>query len=237
MNATMTRPVCIPFRWVGTRLDVRAYLAGDEAFFNADDICAALEFFVDEQSDAGNIVKTYPAEAELVDGIQDPSGFPTRFFTAATVRTLAEERLAFAPENGFLDWFDDQFFGRPLEDLADLTPRDVPDVLHGESFSVKEAASILSRDPQLEYGERRLFAALQAPVGWIAREAGIWMPTSAAIVSGHLIRHRVRVPGHKSLYPQVRITPAGLVALQEALGGHANLVVDMPDQLPLLEFL
>jgi hypothetical protein len=238
----MTRPVLIPFRWVGTRLDIRAHLTGDEPLFVADDVCAALELFVDfeHREETFNLkVKIYPADTVLLPGADDPDGQPTRFFTAATVRNLGDERPMYAPDNGFLDWFEETFFTRPIEQLANLDPRDVPDMLRGESYSVRDSARILDRDPVLRnlgLGQTVLFNTLASdPFNWIRREEDHWEPNDEALAAGYLIRHRVRVPARHELYPQVRLTRPGLDRVHEQLGGVAELHITSAELEPLME--
>lgn len=119
---------------------------------------------------------------------------------------------------------------------AELEPRarswDVLASADGD-FSVGEAAKILSRDPAIQLGERRLFATL-AEIGWVfrGRADGRWRPYQSAVEAKRLSElpqsHYHPRTGELVLDPpQVRVTPKGLHELHRRLGGRAPL------QLPL----
>jgi prophage antirepressor-like protein len=94
-------------------------------------------------------------------------------------------------------------------------------------FSVREAAQILDRDPSISTGERRLFTTLKA-IAWIDRTGA---PYQGQVNAGRLVRklttwtHPVEGP---KVACQTRITPKGLRALHERLGGTAQLVLLTP---------
>lgn len=99
-------------------------------------------------------------------------------------------------------------------------------------YSVADAAKILSRDPLITTGERRLFAAL-ADLGWLYRAGdGNWRAYQRQVDAGRL-SELPRTYAHPRTgetavaAPQIRITPRGLHDLHRHLGGRAPL------QLPL----
>lgn len=98
---------------------------------------------------------------------------------------------------------------------------------HGD-WSVREAAQILDRDPTISTGERRLFATLRA-IGWIDRTN---QPYQGQINTGRLVcrlgHYRDERTDELVAYSQVRVTPKGLRALHERLGGTGALVAPNP---------
>lgn len=99
-------------------------------------------------------------------------------------------------------------------------------------YSVADAAKILSRDPLITTGERRLFATL-ADLGWLYRAGdGNWRAYQRQVDAGRL-SELPRTYAHPRTgetavaAPQIRITPKGLHELHRRLGGRAPL------QLPL----
>ena len=97
----------------------------------------------------------------------------------------------------------------------------------GGDFSVREAAQILDRDPSISTGERRLFTTLKA-IAWIDRTG---QPYQGQVDAGRLVR-KLTTWMHPTEGPKVacqtRITPKGLRALHERLGGTAQLVLITP---------
>jgi len=97
-------------------------------------------------------------------------------------------------------------------------------------YSLNQAAKILSRDPGIVIGERKLFEAMQG-LGWIYRDkrygsGGAWSAYQTAIDCGRLV-HRTRSHEHPHTgaivldAPQVRVTVKGLTDLHRHLGGIA----------------
>lgn len=99
-------------------------------------------------------------------------------------------------------------------------------------FSVADAAKILSRDPLITTGERRLFATL-ADLGWLYRAGdGNWRAYQRQVDAGRLSElprtyTHPRTGETAVAAPQIRITPRGLHDLHRHLGGK------QPLQLPL----
>ncbi|HEX5543030.1 MAG TPA: phage antirepressor KilAC domain-containing protein, partial [Micromonospora sp.] len=99
---------------------------------------------------------------------------------------------------------------------------------HGD-YDVTHAAQILSRDPAISTGQRRLFAFL-ADQGWIRRDSatGRWRAYQRAIDARWLSElpqhHYDRETGEMVLDPpQIRVTVKGLHRLHHLLGGTAAL--------------
>lgn len=99
-------------------------------------------------------------------------------------------------------------------------------------YSMNQAAKILSRDPGIVIGERKLFEAIQG-LGWIYRDkrygsGGAWSAYQSAIDCGRLV-HRTRYHEHPHTgatvldAPQVRVTIKGLTDLHRHLGGIAPI--------------
>jgi DNA-damage-inducible protein D len=97
-------------------------------------------------------------------------------------------------------------------------------------WSSADAAKILSRDPSIKTGERRLFATL-AGWGWIYRGGdGAWRAKQAQVDCGRLSEipktHYHPKTGELVLDPpQVRIKPKGLVEIHRKMGGSRPLAV------------
>jgi hypothetical protein len=243
----MVRAQLVPFRWEGHRLDIRAYLGGDATLFVADDVCTALGIHVEAgeyDTWSGITPMLWPLPTEQVDGVlavpTDPSRGLAQFFTVDQVRELAADRPMYEADD-FATWFDQILVdagGDRLERVVEaLTPEEPGrrDLVEGRTFSVRRAAEILDRDPALNFGQKVLFDTLAEYVHWIHREQGIWVPTRETLRAGYLVRHNVRVGARKTLYPQIRITRAGLEYLHQRFGGIAALNLDTAPTLTLLE--
>ena len=109
---------------------------------------------------------------------------------------------------------------------------------HGD-YDVAHAAQILSRDPAISTGQRRLFAYL-AEIGWIRRDptTGRWRAYQRAIDARWLSEipqhHYDRETGELVLDPpQVRVTVKGLHRLHRLLAGTAPLQIE-PAEHPTL---
>lgn len=105
-------------------------------------------------------------------------------------------------------------------------------------YSMSQAAKILSRDPGIEIGERRLFTALET-LRWVYRDKrfgsnGAWAAYQAAIDCGRLV-HRTRSHEHPRTgaivldAPQVRVTVKGLSDLHKHLGGIQPLAASLTE--------
>lgn len=106
-------------------------------------------------------------------------------------------------------------------------------------FSVADSAKILSRDPSIEIGQNRLFAAL-GDLGWTYRQRGdhSWRVYQSAIAAGRLSEipqsHSHPRTGRRVIDPpQIRVTAKGLGELRERLaGGRTEVLVELPRRIP-----
>lgn len=126
--------------------------------------------------------------------------------------------------------------------LADLAPAAASwEVLASGrgDYSVADAAKILSRDPSIEIGQNRLFAAL-ADIGWTYRQRSDngWRVYQSAIAAGRLSEipqsHTHPRTGERIVDPpQIRVTAKGLAELRERLGGgRTEVLVELPRRVP-----
>jgi len=93
-------------------------------------------------------------------------------------------------------------------------------------YSVSDCAKVLSRDPKINTGERRLFAYMDS-IDWLFRRDGRWRAYQAQVDNGRLVekvgKPYVRDGQMVNGEPTVRITPKGLAALHAKLGGTGQL--------------
>ncbi|HEX6968734.1 MAG TPA: phage antirepressor KilAC domain-containing protein [Micromonosporaceae bacterium] len=130
---------------------------------------------------------------------------------------------------------------RVAAELAEAAPkaRSWDTLASGDGdFSVADAAKILSRDPVIAVGERRMFTVL-ADQGWIYRQRGDgrWRVYQSAVERGWLSEmpssHYHPRTGELVLdAPQVRVTVKGLHELHRRLGGLQPLRVHEQIALP-----
>lgn len=232
------RLALVPFRWDGHGLDLRTKVAATGLLVHAQDLCTALEIDVPVESDpkSGALLARYPGLPIALAGYVDDDGMPVAFYTAEQTRTVARDNPSHLTA-GFLMWFDeltDQLDTATVEAIiADVVHRPSP---HADTnYSVARAASILSRDPALDYGQTALFETMRRALGWLDRVDGIWQPRPEPLETGWLFKQHTAVPGRRSLYPQVRVTKAGLLELHKRLGGIATLTLDDTPAPTLLE--
>ncbi|UFU03472.1 phage antirepressor KilAC domain-containing protein [Ruania suaedae] len=96
-------------------------------------------------------------------------------------------------------------------------------------WSMRDAAQILARDPQIQIGQNRL-AKLLRKLRWIDARG---IPYQAHVDSGRLMAKPQTRISHRTgervtCDPQVRITLKGLAWLHQHLGGVAELETDTP---------
>lgn len=103
-------------------------------------------------------------------------------------------------------------------------------------YDVRQAAKLLSRDPNIDIGERRLFKTLDE-LGWIYRDRrhgvkGCWSAYQTALDTKRLV-HRTQSHQHPHTGavvfdpPQVRVTVKGLGDLLRHLGGVQPLPMEV----------
>lgn len=223
----------IPFRWIGHALDIRVLAQDDaEPLFHASDICNALDIPL-EQGEPDWVTELapvlYPLPAATVDGIQDADGRAAALYTVDQVRELANDR-PMVLQHDFLTWLEDiladHLTGESLEQLVDAATPDEPGLSENLHYDVSTAARILSRDPVLSYGQKKLFDAMHEDLGLIERENGIWVPTKDALLAGVLVRRNRYIEAKKTTYPQILITGTGLAHIHARLGGTASIRTD-----------
>lgn len=97
-------------------------------------------------------------------------------------------------------------------------------------YSVSDAAKVLSRDPHIGIGQRRLFQFMHAE-GWIFRGrpgSSGWRARQSQVDSGRLVEKINRAYENSAgemvvPAPTVRVTPKGLAELHRRLGGSGQL--------------
>lgn len=243
MTSTMTRPALVIYRWPGHGTDLRAYIAGERPLFSAEDVCAALQLQLDATRDEfmDRTTFTWPLEAQTVEGLDGADGRPLELFTIDQVRELVDEQPLFGQSVDFAAWFEEQVEqltgDRLLQTLKAVTPAEPGrvDLLAGRTYSVARAAKVLSTDPNIQLGEQGLFLALAESVGWTHRVDDTWTPHAEQLKNGNLVVQPRRIPVRRELYPQIRITPQGIVALHTLLGGTAPFDPEPANQHTLVD--
>lgn len=97
-------------------------------------------------------------------------------------------------------------------------------------WSVSDAAKVLSRDPLISIGERRLYQFMSV-IGWVFKRDGRWKAYQTQIENGRLVEKPARPFWHEGRgelvngEPSVRITPKGLADLHKRLGGSGQLAL------------
>lgn len=98
-------------------------------------------------------------------------------------------------------------------------------------YAIGDAAKVLSRDPNIATGERRLFDFMQS-VHWIYRpRGGRWRAYQDQVDNGRLTEKVGRPFWHEGRGemvvpdPTVRITPKGIAELHKRLGGTGQLAL------------
>jgi DNA-damage-inducible protein D len=97
-------------------------------------------------------------------------------------------------------------------------------------YSVSDAAKVLSRDPAINTGERKLFNFMSG-LGWVFRRDGRWKAYQAQLDTGRLAEKVGRPFWHEGRgelvngEPTVRITPKGLAELHRRMGGTGQLAL------------
>jgi DNA-damage-inducible protein D len=95
-------------------------------------------------------------------------------------------------------------------------------------YRVSDAAKVLSRDPNITTGERRLYQAMSG-LRWVFKRDGRWRAYQAQVELGRLtekvgkpyVRNGEMMAGDAT----VRITPKGLAELHRRLGGSGQLAL------------
>lgn len=99
-------------------------------------------------------------------------------------------------------------------------------------YAVADAAKVLSRDPNIDTGERRLFSFMAAE-GWVFRRGGRWRAYQSQVDCGRLVEKVGKPFWHEGRGemvapdPTIRITPKGVEALHKLLGGGGGGAAQM----------
>lgn len=97
-------------------------------------------------------------------------------------------------------------------------------------YSVSDAAKVLSRDPNIDTGERRLYQFMSG-LGWVFKRDGRWRAYQAQVGVGRLVEKVGRPFWHDGRgetvagEPTVRVTPKGLAELHKRLNGDGQLAL------------
>lgn len=251
MHAMTSAAAVVPYRWLGHGIDVRVSIRRDrDPMFFAVDVLRALEVLDEHELDALEAdpyaTTDMPGEVLHQAGVELADGTPVKLYAIDEVLTVAEDHPNHLTAD-FCSWYHDvvdSIIGGDV--LADATPEEpgAVELAAGGTYTVGAAARILSGDPALSYGRNTLFAAMRRTLGWIDRDAGIWVPSTDALRDGHLVRHNIRLetsrlskPGERISYPQIRVTTAGLKELHRRLGGVGTITLDAPPTPTLVEDL
>lgn len=231
MGDTIVRPAVIPFRWRGKRVDVCVVIEDGETRFIARDIMLALG----QELDA--VMADEPSHAVLADHARCISW--SWDMAVSVLQGLDDDDADKLLEH--LRWCRDQVARWKREALATSTSKPAPVPVEvaaeparlPEYFSVAAAAKILDRDPSIDIGQRSLFDHLHK-TAWIRRDGNHWIPNEDLVYMGYLISV-VRDVKVDHEYPQLCITPQGVLALHQRLGGTASLNLAPRDQLTLIQ--
>ncbi|MFN4000905.1 phage antirepressor KilAC domain-containing protein [Microcella sp.] len=248
MAATMIQtPVIVPLRWLGRGQDVRVTITHNhQVLVYAFDVFRALDVFTDtiERHSAYPLaaIGVLPAGVNFLDHVVDESHSATLFYPLHRIQQIVRHSPADPTlVDELLTWLGDaiaDLIAPPVRRLPERNSSEPQAPAEPSTFSIGRAARILSRDPALTYGQQTLFDAMSR-FGWIARELGIWVPAEQTIAEGWLVRHQVRLGYEKRservLYPQIRITSAGLTELHTRLGGIATLNLEEQPTLTILD--
>jgi Phage antirepressor protein KilAC domain len=237
----MVKATITPYRWTGYGLDLRAFLGGRGPLFFAEDICDALNVTVPAETDPDThrLSHRWPAGTVHHVDVMDDDNQPVPMFGIDEIRRLCQEYREYGLDLMlFIDIILDELTSpRGAEIIALASPLEPGLKELDTTYSVTAAARILSRDPALDYGRDTLFETMRRALDMIERRQGIWVPKETALRAGHLVRHnRIVTRGRiKEAYPQIRITRTGLELLHHRLGGVAQLTLDGPEDLALVE--
>lgn len=249
MHAMTSAAAVVPYRWLGHGIDVRVSIRRDrDPMFFAVDVLRALEILDEHELDAIEAdpygAFNMPGDVTLDSTVLLAAGVPALLYAIDDVLTVAEDHPSHLTAD-FCNWYHDvvdSIIGGDV--LADATPEEpgAVELAAGGTYTVGAAARILSGDPALSYGRNTLFAAMRRTLGWIDRDAGIWVPSPDALRDGHLVRHNIRLetsrlakPGERISYPQIRVTTGGLKELHRRLGGVGSITLDAPPAPTLIE--
>jgi len=226
------RPAIVPLRWDSHGVDICAVLDNTGVSFVARDILEALGHSVDNLH--GSPAHPWAPEAAAATLRDHAAG--ARWNRQQIHDVVGHSRDPLTAE--FLTWLAAQINEINIIGVDTLTritldgstprsPKPVPaadavEEAPAEHYSVLAAAKILDRDPAISIGRDSLFELLHR-WGWTEKHADMWKPSRDMVLIGYLVVVDNRVPGRQDLYPQICITPLGIQALHQRLGGVAEL--------------
>lgn len=225
-----SRPAIVPLRWDNHGIDVCAVLEADTVSFVARDVLEALGHSTDSlqaspahpwaEEHAAPTLRDHAAGARWTrQQIHDVLGHATDALTAEFLAWLGEQ-ITEIQKVGV-----ENLTRITLEGPRPRSPKPSHDTAAeqtAEHYSVLAAANILDRDPAITIGRDSLFELLHK-WGWAQKQADVWKPSRDMVFMGYLTVVEARVPGQHELYPQICITPLGIQALHQRLGGVAAL--------------
>lgn len=227
---TPSRPAIIPLRWDNHGIDICAVLDGESVTFVARDVLEALGY----STDSLQASPAHPWAQEAAASTLRDHAAGARWSRQQIHDVLGHSDDPLTTE--FLTWIGDQvteFHKVGVDNLTRITidgprprsPKPAPPTTDGqvaEHYSVLAAANILDRDPAISIGRDSLFELLHK-WGWAEKHGDVWKPSRDMVFIGYLTVVDARVPGKQDLYPQICITPLGITALHQRLGGVADL--------------
>lgn len=227
----------------GARRPLCGFVDAGAVLFNLRDVYEALAVVLPPLLDEQEPHRGVPGEHSFSshkDGVAWPVANAIQALHTLDVPKPARESLG-----GFLADWAARMAGFTPESL--LLPRSAPRerfVVPAEAagtWSVGEAAEVLSRDPVISLSRRALFEWLRAHHWTEKRRLGgfdAWAPSAVLLQLGYVRTVDVYVPRRdRPAYPQIRLTDAGLQALHIALGGVAALRLEPVDLPQLVEDL
>lgn len=234
-----SRAAVVPLRWDRHGVDVCAVIDQTGLSFVARDVLEAL-------SHDTSVLQNSPAHAwatEHAAATQRDHAAGARWNRQQLHDILIRDGDPDADTADFLTWIGEQveeFHRVGLDNLARITlngprparptpppgaePAAAAEPAPAEHYSVAATAKILDRDPAITIGRDALFDLLHK-WGWIEKRADVWTPNREVVFLGYLTTVDNRVPNTSTLYPQVCITPVGIAALHQRLGGVAELTL------------
>lgn len=220
-----TRPAILPYRW-RTGVDVCMVIRNRQIRFVARDVLEVLGLEVHgELARDPSHQPSLTAHAEAISWDREQIG---QMLGEGTEHISGEFKVFLNRLDMIIRSVDDDRVDA-LERAANRGPTAPVDIepeeqaVPPEWYSVDDAARLLSTDPGIGRLTRtNLFDQLSRR-GWIYRERDTWLPHSDLTQMGFLLTRHVRIPADRHLYPQICITPLGLIKLHKFLGGSHPL--------------
>ncbi|MHC9046778.1 phage antirepressor KilAC domain-containing protein [Microbacterium saperdae] len=217
--------VLIPLRWP-LHGDLRILVDELNVFVASEDLHALAEF------DDGY---AHPTVTARITWARTTGAPLTPFYTLAEAMAVLDHNPTHATGE-LLAWFREQL---PLATGDEAIDHAIGLVSFTDAWTVRQAAMILDRDPQISIGRTRLFAHLEH-IGWAQRAfaTGTWAPLPYATRHGYLtLRDIIIRSGTRAAeaYTQLYVTEDGLTELRRSLNALYPAPPDPvePEQLPI----